>query len=307
MNCAIIYFYNISKHCTFTDKDTTSMKKIISILIFVQIVFISCQTESINQSETYNNSVAKTEFNISYGAATNQVFDLYLPANRSELKTKAIILVHGGGWVKGDKSDMKYLIPILQEFLPNYAIANINYRLATIGNYAFPMQIDDLNAVVNQLKNKKYGISNDIGFIGTSAGGHLSLLYSYSNNSNNSIKMVASIVGPTNLTDVNYINNPLWLLTFQQLTGVSYSKNPTYFQQLSPLYRATASSPPTILFYGNADELVPTTQGMDLKDKLNLLGVEHEFNLYNGGHGNWSAADLLDTQNKLINFIKMKL
>lgn len=283
------------------------MKKIISIIIFVQIVFVSCQNDIAPEAFTNNNTVAQTIKNLSYGSDTKQRIDLYLPANRSETKTKTLILVHGGGWIEGDKSDMANLIPIIQLYLPDYAIANINYRLATTANHAFPMQLDDLNTVFVKLKNENYGISDDFGFIGTSAGGHLSLLYSYTNNPNNNIKMVASIVGPTDLTDVNYTKNPLWVTTFFQLTGQQVLDNPSYFQQISPLFRATASSPPTILFYGNADDLIPTTQGTAMRDKLNQLGVYNEFNLYNGGHGTWSASDLIDSQVKLINFIKLKL
>ena len=279
------------------------MKKNISIVIFVLYVFASCQTDSV----TTPNTLAKTMLNTSYGADSKQVFDLYLPANRSENKTKTLILVHGGGWIEGDKSDMTYLIPLIQQQLPDYAIANINYRLSSSTNYAFPMQINDLKSVINKLKFENYGISTNFGFIGTSAGGHLSLLYSYTNNPNNDIKMVASIVGPTNFTDENYTKNPLWIAALYQLTGVNYLDNPSYFEQLSPLFHATSSSPSTLLFYGNSDDLIPTTQGQDLHDKLNELGVYNEFNLYNGGHGNWSSLDLLDTQIKLINFIKKKL
>lgn len=282
------------------------MKKIISIVIFVQMVFSACQSESIPNLMEDTNEIAKTIMNISYGTHAKQVFDLYLPAKRSETKTKTLLLVHGGAWTEGDKSEMANFITVIQQHLPEYAIANINYRLATTGNYAFPMQIDDLNSVITKLKTENYGISDDFGFIGTSAGGHLSLLYSYSKNNNNSIKMVVSIVGPTNLADPKYIDNPIWNTTFFKVTGVKYSDNPSYYEQISPLYRATASSPPTILLYGNADELIPTTQGIAMRDKLNQLGVYNEFNLYNGGHGTWSIGDLLDSQIKIINFIKKK-
>jgi acetyl esterase/lipase len=214
--------------------------------------------------------------------------------------------VHGGAWIEGDKADMNYLIPFIKQNLPGYAIANLNYRLASTGVYAFPMEIDDIDAAFNKLKSDNNGISDNFGFIGTSAGGHLSLLYSYTKNQNNNIKMVASIVGPTNFTDTNYTNNPAWLSQYLALTGVNYVGNETYYQGLSPYHKATAVSPPTIMFYGNADSLIPTTQGQDLHAKLNQLGVYNEFNLYNGGHGNWSQTDLSDAYTKLVNFVKLK-
>ena len=245
--------------------------------------------------------------NISYGTDSKQTFDLYLPANRSKTTTKTIILVHGGGWIEGDKADMNYIVDIIKQNLPEYAIANLNYRLATVGKPAFPMQIDDIISVVSRLKNANYEISNNLGFIGTSAGGHLSLLYSYAYNTNNNVKMVASIVGPTNFTDVNYTNNPEWISLFYNVTGVTYAGNQTYYENLSPLFRATTNAPPTIMLYGNADPLIPTTQGQSLHAKLDQLGVYNEFNLYNGGHGNWAAIDQLDAYTKLVNFIKKKL
>jgi|SRR6478672_11127032 len=278
--------------------------KLFSLFIPVVLLFLtSCATDN----ATNDTSTEKTFTNVSYGSHPQQVFDLYLPANRSSASTKTLILVHGGGWTGGDKGDMNYVTNIVKQYLPGYAIANMNYRLASTGNPAFPMQIDDINAVINKLKNTaEYDISDNFGFIGVSAGGHLSLLYSYAYNSNTNVKMVCSIVGPTDFTDSNYLNNPAMVAAMQSVTGVSYSSNPAYYEQLSPLYRATASSPPTILFYGNADPLVPTTQGVNMHARLDQLGVYNEFTLYNGGHGDWVLADQLDAYAKLVAFIQNK-
>lgn len=274
------------------------------LLLFLIIPFYSCSKDDNNIDEDL--SAAKTMLNVSYGANSQQVFDLYLPANRSSTGTKTLILVHGGGWIEGDKADMNYAVDVIKQFLPDYAIANVNYRLATSGNYAFPMQVDDIHSIVQKLKNENYGISDDFGFIGVSAGAHLSMLYGYGSNTNNDIKMVCSFVGPTNFTDPNYTNNPAWISLYNNLTGVNYFDNIPYYEQLSPLFRATSSSVPTIMFYGNADPLIPTSQGVDLHAKLDLLGVYNEFNLYNGGHGNWSQTDTLDAYAKLVAFVQNK-
>lgn len=273
--------------------------------LFWVTLFISLNGCTNDENSSTLNLEAKNLVNISYGASPEQVFDLYLPANRTN-NTKTLILVHGGGWIEGDKQDMSYLIPIIKQNLPNYAIANINYRLAVNGNYAFPMQINDISSVLTKLKTEEYTISNKFGFIGTSAGGHLSLLYSYAHDNNNEIKMVASIVGPTNFTDPNYTNNAAWLDNYFALTGVNYQGNEAYFESLSPYHTAKTTSPPTIMFYGDQDPLIPITQGQDMHDKLDQLGVYNEFNLYNGGHGNWSQSDILDAYSKLILFVQNK-
>lgn len=273
-------------------------------LFLFLLLLSSCSTAD----ALLNENTEQNLLNISYGSHPQQKFDLYLPANHSAASTKTIILVHGGGWTGGDKSDMNDLVSLIKQYLPGYAIANMNYRLATTGNPAFPMQLNDIQSVIEKLKNTaEYGISDNFGFIGTSAGGHLSLLYSYTNNADNGIKMVASIVGPTDFIDPNYTNDPALMAAFEGVAGVSYASNPAYYQQLSPLHRATATAPPTALFYGNADPLIPTTQGVNLHNKLNQLGVYNEFSLYQGGHGNWALNDQLDAYGKLVAFIQNRL
>lgn len=280
------------------------MKTKILFLILGTFFLFSCSAS--DSATTLDATKEQMLTNVSYGSSNQQKFDLYLPANRTTETTKTIILIHGGGWVEGDKADMSYLIDIIKQNLPGYAVANINYRLATTGNPALPMQTDDITSVIAKLKNENYSISNKYGFIGVSAGAHLSMLYGYAYNMNNEIKMVASIVGPTNFADTNYTNNPIYNDYYTNLAGQSYTDNPTLFQQASPYWRATATSPPTILFYGNADPLVPITQGQEMHAKLDALGVYNEFTLYNGGHGDWSTADQLDAYTKLVAFIANK-
>ncbi|HEX8575503.1 MAG TPA: alpha/beta hydrolase [Flavobacterium sp.] len=244
--------------------------------------------------------------NVSYGNDAKQKFDLYLPANRNASDTKTLILVHGGSWIGGDKSEMNPILEVIRKNLPNYAVVNMNYRLSTLGKPAFPMQIDDIAAVIAKIKNGKYDISDNIGFIGVSAGGHLSLLYSYAYNTDKNVKMVCSIVGPTNFTDPAYTDNPISASFFGSVAGDSYANNPALHQQLSPLLRVDSASPPTLMFYGNQDPVVPLNQGIHLRDRLDQLGVYYEFTLYNGGHGNWSAEDLTDAHTKLVAFVKNK-
>lgn len=283
--------------------------KIIFFYLAVVVSFNSCENEPNDNSgnNDLNPSKKYQELNISYGNDTNQTFDLYLPANRTS-NTKTLILVHGGGWSSGDKVDMNIIKDLIQQDLPNLTVVNINYRLADANNNPYPMQIDDITSIINYLKTNKtkYTISDDFGFIGTSAGGHLSLLWSYAFDTNNNINMVCSIVGPTNLTDPAYLNNTSpELQALLDLYGVNAEI--AFLEEVSPLYKVTSSAPPTILFYGGQDPLIPTTQGTDLRDKLVDLNVTHQFTLYpNGGHG-WIGLDLLDTWIKLKAFTQIHL
>ena len=135
--------------------------------------------------------------NVSYGPDENQVFDIYLPENRTNA-TKIIILIHGGSWVSGDKSDMDTIKAFISTLHPDVGIINMNYTLAGINNPPVPMQTDDISSVVDYISSNKSSliVSDDIGFIGVSAGAHLSLLWSYAYDINNQVDMVCSIVGP---------------------------------------------------------------------------------------------------------------
>ena len=165
------------------------------------------------------------------------------------------------------------------------------------------MQIEDITSIINYLKENKskYTISEDIGFIGTSAGAHLSLLWSYAFDTDKKVDMVCSIVGPTNFTDPAYLNNTNpELQVLLNLFGEEFSI--PFLEEASPFHQLTAQAPPSILFYGGQDPLIPITQGTDLRDKLQTLGVSHEFTLYeNEGHG-WTGLSLLDTWTKLKGF-----
>lgn len=84
----------------------------------------------------------------------------------------SLIVVHGGGWLKGDKSKFRALAIALAE--QGYVTAAISYRLG--GEAHFPAAIHDCNAATRFLRANaaKYRIDPDrIGAVGGSAGGHL--------------------------------------------------------------------------------------------------------------------------------------
>ena len=116
--------------------------------------------------------------------------------------------------------------------------------------------------------------------------------------------MVCSIVGPTNLADPAYTENPIYDPIFE-IFGDELTNQ--YLENSSPLHRVTASAPPTILFYGGQDPLVPTSQGIDMDARLETLGITHEFTFYeNEGHG-WVGLNLFDTWTKLKLFTETHL
>ena len=279
-----------------------TLKKISFLFLFLALC-LGCSKDS-SEEETIGVVPEVVEayqaLNVSYGSDENQVFDIYLPENRTT-STKILILIHGGSWISGDKLDMNSIKAFISALHPNVGIVNMNYTLAGINNPPVPMQTEDISKVVDYISMNKSSliVSDDIGFIGVSAGAHLSLLWSYAYDNNDQVDMVCSIVGPANFTDPAYYDNLLYQPVFQLFGNPSIE----FLESASPYHRATATSPPTLLFYGGMDPLVPTSQGVELDARLTTLGVTHEFYFYpEEGHG-WEGNNLLDTTSKISTYI----
>lgn len=282
------------------------MKKLFIIVLILGIQFshVSCSKDSNTVLETPIE--AATFLDVSYGNNPQEKYDLYLPANRSTTKTKIIALVHGGGWNAGDKDDMDFLIPSIQQKHPDHAIVNINYVLADDNTPAFPNQILNLKAVIEKLSNEKdeMQILPQFALIGVSAGAHLSMMYDYVYDPDDQVKLVADIVGPTDFTDSLYSENPDFSALMALLVDESaYPQGTDYAEVLSPAFQVSTESSPTLLFYGNADPLVPLSNATTLNMALNTAQIEHRFTVYEGGHGNWAANDIENTLAQISDYV----
>lgn len=248
---------------------------------------------------------------VSYGDDPQQVYDLYLPEGRNADKTKVIVLVHGGGWTSGDKSDMAASVAFVQAFHPDHAIVNMNYVLASLPNTpAFPNQYIDIQTVINQIteQHEDLQILPEFGLIGASAGAHLAMMYDYVYDTSDQVKFVINIVGPSDFTDPFYADDPNFNIALNFLVDQDqFPTDTNYAVANSPALQVTSSSSPTLLFYGNQDPLVPLTNGMQLDSNLNTANVPHLFTVYQGGHGDWSEASTLDLTQKSSEYINTYL
>ncbi|WP_373056560.1 alpha/beta hydrolase fold domain-containing protein [Zunongwangia sp. H14] len=290
-------------------------KKQLLLLFSLQLfLHFSCSTEEIDQKEELQNDDPKKALvlkDISYGEDPAQTYDLYLPVNRSKITTKVLVFIHGGGWIQGDKADMQTYIPLLQQKHPAYAIANLNYRLARPNNRAaFPNQFQDVKKALKHIEKDgaELGIKAEFGLIGVSSGGHIALQFDSVYDDEDLVKMVCSIVGPTNFTDPYYIENADFLLALDALVNEdAYPANTDYAKTVSPAYRVNTHNSPSILFYGKDDPLVPISNGEFLKQKLDASQVPNELTIFEGGHGDWEDKDNESMQNKLGEFIEKYL
>ena len=115
--------------------------------------------------------------NQSYGPYQRNKMDVYFPTYHDS-STAIVMLVHGGGWVAGNKTDWtaEIINTITQQ---GYAVATINYRYAD-GDFHHQMQ--DVQMAVNYVNAHAADwktAQNKFALIGASAGGNLSLLFGH--------------------------------------------------------------------------------------------------------------------------------
>lgn len=281
------------------------MKMLLSLL-FTMSIFTACQRTE-NSAAEQKPLPAETLLNISYGKDSAQKMDIYLPANRTDSNTKVLVLIHGGGWASGDKSEFATAIPILKEKLPHYAIVNLNYRLANQTANHFPTQENDIKQAMQYILDKTatYHISSDLVLLGTSAGAHLALLQAYKHTDQLKPKAVISFFGPTDMVDMyNRQYNSYYQFALQLLVGGTPATKPHVFRQASPIYFVNRQSAPTLLLHGGKDGLVPPSQSKNLKEKLDKAGVPAELVIYpNEGHG-WYGANQANSFDRIVAFLK---
>ena len=115
-----------------------------------------------------------------------QTYDLYLPGNIGEIERSApfYLFVHGGSWKHGNKAGRRAKL-FAEMAEQGFVVASMNYVLCNAkrgGAHTFAEMLADIDAMVSHLPTlaKAAGISiSRIAIGGSSAGGHLSLLYAY--------------------------------------------------------------------------------------------------------------------------------
>ena len=275
-----------------------------SSLLFV---LVACKK---TKTGTGDSIAAKTMLDVAYGTDPLQKMDIYLPANRSITNTKVIVLIHGGAWTSGDKVDFNAAVDTLKKRLPDYAIFNINYRLAIApSTNLFPTQETDVKSAMEFIYGNAsiYLISNKWAFLGASAGAHLAMLQAYKYSSPLKPNVVASLFGPSDMADM-YTNpaggNPVLSGLVAALMGGTPAAVPALYSSSSPVTYIGASSPATILIHGGLDPIVRPQQSMAVQAKLIIAGVTNQYVFYpTGGHGDWDAATYTDTFNKIQAFL----
>jgi acetyl esterase/lipase len=210
--------------------------------------------------------------------------DIYKQKNLTE-PAPLLVFIHGGGWKGGKRSD--YLVYLMDYAKKGYITATVSYRLKKDSIY--PACVQDVSDAAHWLFSsaEKYGYDPDrIAMIGGSAGGHLVLMTaydlkepqiqldsSYLYSPRHKIKAVVDIYGPVDMT-TPYAQTQGLVTGF---IGHSYTERPDLYWEASPAKYLHKDLPPTLIFQGTSDNLLPQSQSDTLKARLDRLGVQNEY------------------------------
>jgi acetyl esterase/lipase len=224
----------------------------------------------------------------------------------------AVLCIHAGGLVRGDRHDMTETIRSLARH--GYVGVSPDYRL--LPHAKFPAQIEDCKAAVRWIRANAGTYKIDgahIGALGYSTGGYLACLLGTTDahdglegkggnaKESSRVQAVVSFFAPTDFTRRDWTPEVEKKVYIPYL-GASFDARPDLYRKASPVTYAKASNPPFLLFHGDMDTVVDFRHARELTDRLHLAGVEARLVVMQGeGHG-WSGYKLLNTLRQMMDF-----
>jgi len=216
----------------------------------------------------------------SRSTGTELKMDIYRPVTAAT--RAAVIVIHGGAWIAGDRKDMKPLC----EAIANQGMlaATVQYRFAP--KTRWPGFYDDVQTAVRYLRANAAKLGIDpmrIGACGASAGGHLALLLGVSDTRDpnpkefpglsSRVTAVFDIFGPTDMTrDFP----PSYDMLFMAILGKPKKDSAAEIRAASPAMHLDRNSAPVFIIHGTADPVVPVEQSRWLESRLKANGTPVE-------------------------------
>jgi acetyl esterase/lipase len=210
--------------------------------------------------------------------------DVYTPPDEATDRC-CVILVHGGGWSGGDRSQLRgYGILLGRE---GYVCVAPEYRLTGESNW--PAQIHDVKAAIRWVRANAESLGIDpsrIAIEGNSAGAHLALLAAVTQdrpelegdggNPGVSTELAAAIgiYPPTLFSHAERERGAV------PLAALSQELTEEVAHLAGPMSHVAEGNPPMMLIHGTRDEVVPPLASLRMYEALVTAGVPVELHMY---------------------------
>ena len=263
---------------------------------------------------------------LAYGPHANKGQRLDIYQAKSDKPAPVMVWIHGGGWSAGSKN----YVPgyLFTEILPaGVTIVSFEYRFSQVAPH--PAQVNDVTRAIQWLRAnaKKYNIDpKRVGVMGSSAGGHLSLILATRDESRDpksddpvrhQSSRVAFAVGQAGPTDFMLLKDrsledghrhPAYRTLFGHDARADLQSLPSApLKDASPITFASRDDPPVMICHGTADRIVPVRHAAVLHSALKKAGAPSETMIIEGaGHGLGLSGRKAELS-RLVTFIKKHL
>ncbi|MCX6954504.1 MAG: alpha/beta hydrolase [Verrucomicrobia bacterium] len=203
--------------------------------------------------------------------------DFYRALGRD--RAPCIVLIHGGGWDRGSRTELAHFNHWLAGL--GYAVAAIDYRLAP--KSPWPAQRDDTLAAIAYLKSHAAHLGLDPArfvLLGRSAGGNIAEAVGYTAG-DPAIRGVIALYAPADLhfawqysREDDVLKSPQLM---RQFLGGTPETARALYDSASGYLHVSSSTPPTLLIHGQLDTLVWHRQSERLDARLTENRVPHVF------------------------------
>ena len=207
----------------------------------------------------------------------------------------AAILVHGGGWARGDKAEG--INPLFAP-LTRAGIAwfSINYRHAP--KYRYPAPVEDVEAAIRWVKAQATRFRIDprrLALVGESAGGHLVAMAAVRARDETRVAAVVPFYAPVDL-EADMQRRGGLSIAMKDLFGHTEVSETIVriLREASPINHVHRDLPPFLLVHGTGDPSVLYEQSVRMQTKLRAAGVPCDLiTIDSGPHGmtRWETID----------------
>jgi len=244
---------------------------------------------------------------IEYGQAAGESLRLDVYLQKGSGPHAAIVYVHGGGFVTGDKGAISrhYTDPFIEV---GFSLISVNYRLAP--KHPFPAAPDDVQSAIAYIKKNAKALRVDpdkLVLLGDSAGGLLVSYAAAKYRPGNKVAASIPFYGEHDLM-IRSTEEPCFMdgkasprppggcisgglgafLGFKELNDENYK----ILRDASTVTHVHKGMPPVLLIHGTRDYGVPFEQSVQLQQVMQFAGAECDLvPVVGGGHGGWNAPE----------------
>ena len=214
---------------------------------------------------------------IAYGQhGTSNLMDVYTPPSavgKKGRKLPTVVLVHGGSWVKGDKSN---LTDQARQFArEGYMAVSINYRLAT--EAVWPAQRSDVFQVRDYLQHHQHSLNVDasrIVLVGSSAGAQIASATAMYHHGADLFSGVVGLSGPLDPGRVSLDPaHGLDTIVNTTLIGCLPIVCPSRYNSANAIHRINKHDPASLMFASEKEWLDPQNS-VDFVERAKSVGLK---------------------------------